>query len=356
MHVTPHITATGRGRYDWIDCAKGIAIILVVYRHIAHGLLMSTVTLPPWVKDCNDMLYSFRIPLFVLLSGVFFSKSLQRYGPKQFVINKANTLLYPYLLWAVIQISLQIAFSQYTNSQRTAADYFNIVLQPRSLDQLWYLFLLFNVSALYLCTSLLLKGQTKWQLLIGLVLLGIAPLVNEYSTFYDIALHYIFFAIGQVGSSWLLSAEVQEKLSQGKLLLILLPVFACLQYYFLLHQDMNLYLFLVVAVFGSLYVIILSLFLVKHGYLKFLQTIGKYSLYIYLLHVSISSLLRHILYRTGMFGSETTNTLLLVVLIALSIVLSIIVYRLLVRLKFGFLFKGSLLERRQSKQLYQKTE
>ncbi|RPE08366.1 acyltransferase [Chitinophaga lutea] len=348
MHVTPHITATGKGRYDWIDCAKGIAIILVVYRHIAHGLFMSTVELPMWVKDCNDMLYSFRIPLFVALSGVFFSRSLLRYGAGQFVINKMNTLLYPYLLWAIIQISLQISFAEYTNSQRTAADYFNILLQPRALDQLWYLFLLFNVSVLYLCISMLLKGHTKWQLLIGLILLGLAPLVKDYSTFYDIALHYIFFAIGQVSSAWLLNADVQEKLSQGRLLLMLLPVFAALQYYFLLHQDMNLYLFLIVAVFGSLFVTVLSLFLVKHGYLKFLQTIGKYSLYIYLLHVSISSLLRHILYRTGAFGSLTTNTLLLVLLIGLSIYLSIVAYRLLIRLKFGFLFKGSLPERRSA--------
>ncbi len=258
---------------------KGIAIILVVYRHVAYGLLSSNVPLYDWVKDFNDMLYSFRIPLFVMLSGVFFGKSLHRHGPRELLINKVNTLLYPYLLWAVIQITLQIIFSNYANSQRSLGDYLYILTQPRALDQLWYLFLLFNVTALYLLFSQLLRAHTQWQLFIGLGLLALAPLMSEISTFYDIALHYIFFAIGQFSATWLLNENIQNRISRGRLLLPLLPLFIGMQYLYLQnHVGMNLYLYMIVAVVGSVYTITLSIFLVRWGIFKWLQVIGKYSL------------------------------------------------------------------------------
>lgn len=341
MYELPQPQIKNNNRYDWIDCAKGIAIILVVYRHAAHGLIVAHAPLAGWIRDFNDMLYSFRIPLFVMLSGVFFGKSLAKYGASQLLTNKMNTLLYPYIIWAFIQISLQIIFSNYTNSQRTVSDYADIILQPRAIDQLWYLLLLFNVTAVYLGVSLLLKEKQAWHLVIGLALLGIAPLMQNVSLFYDIALHYIFFAVGQMGATVLLDKKVQQKMSSGNWLLLLLPVFAAIQYYFLRHQHMNLYLYMLVAIQGSIYVIMLSLFLVKHNLLGFLRTIGKYSLYVYLLHVTISFSLRNLLMRTGWFTTTFSTSILLLVLIASSIYLSIVAYRLLERMGMGFLFKGS---------------
>lgn len=351
MYELPHPPIIkDKNRYDWIDCAKGIAIILVVYRHAAHGLIVANAPLAGWIRDLNDMLYSFRIPLFVMLSGVFFGKSLAKYGARQLLTNKVNTLLYPYILWALIQITLQILFSNYTNSQRTISDYADIIMQPRAIDQLWYLLLLFNVTALYLGISLLLKTKQTWHLVIGLALLGIVPLIQHFSLFSDIALHYIFFAIGQTGASFMQDKEVQRKMSNGNWLLLLLPVFAAVQYYFLKHQHMNLYLYMLVAVQGSIYVIMLSLFLVKHNFLGFLKTIGSYSLYVYLLHVTISFSLRNLLMRTGWFTTTFSTSILLVVLIAASIFLSILAYRLLERINMGFLFKGSLGEHKIVKQ------
>ncbi|HVI48682.1 MAG TPA: acyltransferase [Chitinophaga sp.] len=323
-------------RYAWVDYAKGIAIILVVYRHLAYGLLASHVALPTSVTSLNDMLYSFRMPLFFLLSGFFFSRSIQKRGPKHFAISKVNTLLYPYLLWAVFQISLQIVFSGYTNSVRTVKDYANIFLQPRTLDQLWYLFALFNVTILYLLASLMVREKKAWQLVIGMVLLGIAPYVQHISAWYDIALHYIFFAVGDITAAFFLRDNVQQKLSDLRNLLLMLPVFAVLQWYYLHHQHMNLYLFMLIALNGCLFIISLASWLAHTGKMKFLNVIGHYSLYIYLLHVTIAAVLRALL----LYAGVSNGVVLLLVTIPASIYLSIIVYRACTYWGLGFLFAG----------------
>ncbi|WP_142686904.1 acyltransferase family protein [Chitinophaga polysaccharea] len=323
-------------RYAWIDYAKGIAIILVVYRHLAYGLVARGVTLPKGVLDTNDMLYSFRMPLFFLLSGLFFGRSVAKRGSLNFGISKVNTLLYPYLLWAVIQISLQILFSEYSNAERSRRDFMNIILQPRTLDQLWYLFALFNVTMLYLFTSTLIKGKKGWQLLVGLALLGVAPCVQSSSALYDIALHYIYFAIGDIVAVYFFQGEIQDMLSNPVSLLLITPVFCLLQWYYLYHQQMNLYILMLIALNGCLFVIMLASWLAKLRRLQFLNVIGHYSLYIYLLHVTIFAGLRAVLLGIGI----TNGITLLLICIPSAILFSIIAYRILVKVGCSFLFRG----------------
>ena len=324
-------------RMGWIDYAKGIAIVLVVYRHVEFGIRNSGVPLQQWIINLNDMLYSFRMPLFFLLSGLFFQKSIARKGEKKFLVSRVNTLLYPYVLWALIQITLQIMFPGVANAHRSVKDYLNILIQPRNLDQLWYLFALFNVTLLYLLTSRLFKYDNIARLLLSLVFLALAPLVKEVSAVYDILLHYIFFCVGNITAAWFFSDKIQDKLSSMKGLLILLPVFIWMQYYFLYHQHMNLFLYALIALTGSLFVIMGSIQLEKYQILPILKLFGHYSLYIYLLHVPIVSVVRYLLLQHWI---GINVIVLLVLLILTAIFLSIITYRFLIQLKLGWLFQG----------------
>ena len=58
---------TQSSRFGWIDYAKGIAIILVVYRHVDFGLKRNGMAVTEWILNLNDMFYSFRMPLFFIL-------------------------------------------------------------------------------------------------------------------------------------------------------------------------------------------------------------------------------------------------------------------------------------------------
>src|SRR5688572_10509803 len=103
-------------RYAWIDYLRGIAILLIVYRHVLIGIQRGQIEVPQALIDANMIFYSFRMPLFFILSGIFISRSLQKYSLKKLAIQKFEILFYPYLIWASLQIILQILFSDVTNS------------------------------------------------------------------------------------------------------------------------------------------------------------------------------------------------------------------------------------------------
>lgn len=340
-HETSHsifsLSAPGAGRYPWVDYAKGIAIIFVVYRHVIYGLLYRGIEITPALMDANEMLYGFRMPLFFFLSGLFFASSVLRKGADNFLISRVNTLLYPYLVWAVIQLTLQLLFSEYTNFKKGIGNYLDILIHPRSMLQLWYLLALFNVSALYLFADQVLKLRAWMQLIIGVVLLSLKPFAGDFSTLSDVMQYYIYFACGHQAARYFFQDNVQRFLSSFPRLLILFPVFLAVQYYCMQHQDMNIYLFSALAVVGGIVVIMASMLLDKHGKLGFLRTIGHYSLYIYLLHVGIVFLLRNLFIKIGIAANVTLTTFLLVVA---GIYLSIVIYRLMLRMGMHYLFKG----------------
>jgi fucose 4-O-acetylase-like acetyltransferase len=325
------------GRYAWVDYAKGIAIIFVVYRHVLYGLLYSGVTATPVMMDANEMLYGFRMPLFFFLSGLFFASSLQKRGAQDFLLAKINTLLYPYVLWCFIQLTLQIIFSEYTNFKRGIGNYIDILIHPRGMLQQWYLFALFNVSVLYLFNHVVLRLKPPVQVLLGLVFLGLIPYVGTISTLSDVMMFYIFFCLGHITAPYFFREKVQQQLASGYKALLLLPVFILAQYYSMKHPGMNMYLFSALAMLGALLVIMISFLLARYKLMMFLQTLGHYSLYIYLLHLGIIFLLRVALLRTGLDISMPVLTL---ILMTAGILLSIILYRVCLLLHMEFLFVG----------------
>ncbi|HEU4471527.1 MAG TPA: acyltransferase, partial [Flavisolibacter sp.] len=141
-----------KNRMAWVDYLRGIAILLVVYRHVLIGLERGAHDIPVLMERANMIFYSFRMPLFFILSGIFISASIAKKPLNRLVYNKFESLLYPYLVWAFLQISLQIVLSRFTNSERTLMDYTMIFYQPRGLDQFWYLPALFNATVIYLLT------------------------------------------------------------------------------------------------------------------------------------------------------------------------------------------------------------
>ena len=65
-----------KSRYPWVDYLRGIAIMLVVYRHVLIGIQRSNLSVPQVLEDANMLFFSFRMPLFFILSGIFISGSI----------------------------------------------------------------------------------------------------------------------------------------------------------------------------------------------------------------------------------------------------------------------------------------
>lgn len=82
-------------RLDYLDTAKGIAIILVILGHIIS---------PDdyLVRNWRNWLYSFHMPIFFIISGFLINLSNTNISITKFIKKKFNTLIIPYISFALI--------------------------------------------------------------------------------------------------------------------------------------------------------------------------------------------------------------------------------------------------------------
>jgi len=347
-------------RLAWVDYLKGIAVILVVYRHVLIGIQryvagqqakgVNIPDVPVYLERANTIFFSFRMPLFFILSGIFIGGSLAKRTLKQVIGIKFENLLYPYFIWVFLQVTLQIILGANTNSNRTLIDYTYILYQPRALDQFWYLPALFNTSVIYLLVKTKIKPPVWGQFLIGAALYFGSPYLHSISMISDWMEFYIFFALGDAVSPFFFKDKAQRFLKNPYSLLLIAPVFILTQVYYLNHYTEPGHAdFLVIALIGCLSMFILSFRIQSWNILPFLRIVGYHSLYIYVIHVFVAGLVR--LFLTKFLGIQNPFILLFSG-IFFGITLPIIFYNLLILdgpLWFLFSFKKRFPRRPQEK-------
>jgi fucose 4-O-acetylase-like acetyltransferase len=327
-------------RLPWIDYARGIAIMLVLYRHIYEGISRAGLSGQKfaYLEHANIIFYSFRMPLFFILSGMFIGKSLKKRSVQTLINNKFSILFWPYLVWSLIQVTLQLLLAGYVNADRTVNDYWYIFVFPRRIDQFWYLYALFNVSVLYIITREKLRLKIWHQLALGVAAFLFSSWLSvkkiDLGFGYDLLHYYIFFALGDLFSDKLLNKEMYAKYASWKTFAVLLPVFIIGQYYFLEknlekgdYEYVEAYqpaLFALIAVSGCAFMANIAFILQKYSMLKILRVIGFHSLYIYVSHVLVASATRVILVKAGI----TYVPVMLLICLFFALVIPIVVYNI----------------------------
>ncbi|MDR1897827.1 MAG: acyltransferase family protein, partial [Prevotellaceae bacterium] len=104
-------------RFQWVDIAKGIGIILVVYGHVIRGIHSSGIIDDKTFYLSDTFVYSFHMPLFFVLSGLFFKRSLDKYKANGLFVEKCKSLVYPYIIWSLFQTGVEILLSNFTNKK-----------------------------------------------------------------------------------------------------------------------------------------------------------------------------------------------------------------------------------------------
>ncbi len=338
-------------RFAWLDYDRGISIILVSFRHAYESLLNSGVNLQqyPFVEYTNVFLFGFRMPLFFVASGIFLSTSLEKKGLNGYAFSRAQTILYPMLVWGCIQLTLQILFSGMANSSFGAMDYVWMILDPRKTGQFWYLDTLFFVGLLYAVLKVKRRMSTGVQLLLGLVMYFLVAYFR-YRHIYlglimDILQYYLFFALGDAIAGAMKRRKTKKILSSYVLLFLLIPLFLLIQSTFarinLDHGD-NYYVehsmplfFLLVASLGCLLSINISFILTKLDTGKYLRVIGYYSIYIYCMQIIIMAVIRTILIK--LFHFNYAPAVLLITFIA-GVLLPIAAYNIFMQMNSWWLF------------------
>ncbi len=324
---------TTGGRDPWVDYAKAIGIVLVVYGHVARGLFNAGIPMDvPLYERVDSSIYSFHMPLFFFLSGIFFLHSLHRRGSLALAANKMDTILYPYILWSLIQGLTEVWLSRYTNGKVPLTEVLSL-WDPRA--QFWFLYALFLVM---LAAILVYRRDTR-ALILGVLALGALAYVFQASI--PSALHsdyvvknFVFFALGV----WFNTVKDRLTLHPGRWAAAGIIGFLIVQYGFHIGLGMQSgdkgVASLLVAIISILAVAILSMWLARSP-ASWVLALGGASMGIYLMHILAGSGARILLGR--FLGVRDVGVHLIVGCLA-GILLPMLVIWLMKRFGIGGLF------------------
>ncbi|MET3355555.1 UNVERIFIED_ORG: fucose 4-O-acetylase-like acetyltransferase [Xanthobacter viscosus] len=141
------MTAAAPTRFHWIDYAKAIGILLVVFGHVLIGMRFSAFTqFPSWMTAAEFYIYSFHMPLFFLLSGYVFPISKEKkFG--HFLVSSLINLFIPYLIWNVVFALLKNLSFGSVHVAVPLNDIPKVILHP--IQHFWFLPYLFMIRFLY---------------------------------------------------------------------------------------------------------------------------------------------------------------------------------------------------------------
>jgi fucose 4-O-acetylase-like acetyltransferase len=163
----------GAERVVWLDAAKGLGIVLVVFGHVLRGTASAGI-LPaesPAFQWTDFSLYTFHMPLFFVLAGWTVQYSLNK-GKLGFLRSKIPTVVYPYLLWSLIQGGIQLLFPGAGNNAFTVQNMLGILVVP--IGQFWFLYTLMACHLI-----LVLWPGSRWILIAaGLLVMTVLEVVR----------------------------------------------------------------------------------------------------------------------------------------------------------------------------------
>lgn len=323
-------------RESWVDYAKGIGIILVVFGHVNRGLYSAGIHVSEATyQQLDSIIYSFHMPLFFFLSGLFFTSSLAHRGKRKFIINKIDTIVYPYIIWSLLQGTIEVFLSRYTNNPASFSDIFSLFAHPRA--QFWFLYALFMV---FVVAALLYHKQHFSLILPILLLISIGLYLYQNAIGHVFHIDYItrfmvFFLLGALAIRY--SSLIASLTFPATALLAILFVIAEWVFHSYLHLNYTQvgFLSLLLAVVAIAFITSLSVQL-SHLNWRWLQRLGELSMVIYLMHILAGSGLRIILSK----GLHIDSWLIQAVAGTLfGLVAPIVAYSIIQRLNLNFLLE-----------------
>ncbi len=327
-------------RADWVDYGKGIGIILVVYGHLLSSGFHAGINIPEHFFRLSDsIIYGFHMPFFFLLAGIFVESSLQKRGIKIYLIDKFSRIAYPYFVWSVLQVGVEVIFS---NQTRHGTNLENLLAIPyRPWGQFWFLYALFIMHITFALTSRFGKYSTALILILAAVLY-FYPLSVGIAGLYGFSIYFIFFVMGIILKKTLLDAE-KYNLPLGFILLLFLILigsgYLIFEYQIKpvrLSGGNHPFYFLYLAALGTTACIGLSQYLAKKNTAQFLKTLGTYSLQIYLAHMLAGAGIRMVL--LNVFGIQNW-VVHIIIGVGFALTAPIFLQKISDRVKFPYLFE-----------------
>ena len=278
-------------RVDYLDVAKGIAILSVVVGHTFSAYDPGSLM--------NKFIYSFHMPLFFLLSGYFYRQ--QEFKPA--LIKKVKNLLVPYLV--VNGARCLAGLIKYGFSATVLTNYFFPALygngstpkielslfDVKIVGMTWFLIAMFFCQVIYLCLDEFARKYEipMWMLVLAVAFAGIG--LND-KVWLPFSLQpamgaLMFYHVGRLMREKKVLEEDMREMPVGALALGLLfwLLAICYQTVGMHANSYKSAVAVLGAITGTYFIVQLSKPLYRLPAVgPFLNWCGKYSLYIYGFH------------------------------------------------------------------------
>lgn len=344
-------------RDSWFDNVKGILILLVVVAHFSELIIAYTDKEPYWLDVMFRFIYVFHMPVFMIISGRFAKNRID----KNDWITVINKLIVPYV---IVQTVMMVFYAFFDYSSVSGFSYF------KPLFGLWYII---TVAVYQLITPHFkkLKGAFFVALLVAVVVQlgraapfgGFMRLFTYYPCFLfgyktaELELSFckkIWFKICSFISFVVFFAIVWIKSEYfGAWALTMRRVYSSLAENFMKigidfsRLDLVLYTLMHYLMGFAFFFIIVSLVPAKK---QVFGSIGKYSLYTYVLHLFIVVALAALDTRYGILDFINTD-IKVVVFLVFSVVVAFFFSTHPVRRVMGWLVEPKFDLRKLAKQL-----
>jgi fucose 4-O-acetylase-like acetyltransferase len=286
--------APGPGRLGWIDAAKGLGIILVVFGHVWRGVERPLHVAPRHFDLVDSAVYSFHMPLFFFLAGLFVERSVQK-SAARFVVDKLQSIAYPYAVWYAIQGSIALAFSSTANASVTP-DYLVSRFPGGGYAQFWFLYTLFWIMMMFYGLRRLSLGRAP-MLVASLVMYAASPSLS--AVWYPLGSagqNFMYVCLGAVlpMQRWIVGLRAAPPALLGTTAAVSGGLIVTAAPY---HLHVYLFVAPVLAAIGITGTIAAALLAERSGACAWIRRLGSLTLPIYLAHIVFAAATRLFLER-----------------------------------------------------------
>lgn len=300
-------TKKKRERVDWIDSAKGIAILLVVVGHVGGGYT-GNYSVPEYQELIDYvvwLIYTFHMPLFFCLSGYVYRLSNAKVSNhteyKGLVIKKAKKLMIPYYICSTVQILIKLPFQGKISSVLSWKDILLLPIHP--VDQYWFIYTLFICYVLMAFLEwkivnkkiILCIAFGMWLIMVPITSYAPSTVLWYFYTLARIGESFVFFYLGTMLYDIKYKAVVFQAIPCALIFLVLQGMVYFSGIDFGIGLSFVRFCLAEAAIIAVIY--ISNIKIVKCA--KWLGYVGKNSMSIYIVHVVLCAAIRIILYRVG---------------------------------------------------------
>lgn len=188
-------------RQAWIDVLRGASVLLVVLAHAHHfavsaeGASAASALSPLLIQavgTINKLFAPLRMELMFLLSGLFVAHGLTK-GPARYLSGKFRNVLYPFLLWCLVNFVVREGGSAVIKGEpvawQTLIDLLAGIAAPT-----WFLFDLF----LFFLLIPLLRRYPAWMVIAATVAMSVILDGAGWSHYGEMAYYFAYFVAGDL--------------------------------------------------------------------------------------------------------------------------------------------------------------